>query len=209
MKSPVYILRIIVSLLVIAAIIATLLDAMSRAMIVPMNFFGYFTIQSNSIFAVIFALSGFLGLADQQGGLIQLLRAAATTYIVLVGIVYGALLAPLGEAGGVPVAWANIVLHMVAPVYAIFDWIIVGDRVRLPLSWIFLILLYPIVWTGVVLYRGQTDGWVPYPFLDPAQGAQVLAQYVIVIAIVFAVIGLIVLLISRSRGVIRLHAVER
>ena len=31
-------------------------------------------------------------------------------------------------------------------------------------------VLYPVVWIAVVLVRGATDGWVPYPFLNPEQG---------------------------------------
>ncbi|MGB3414872.1 MAG: Pr6Pr family membrane protein [Microbacteriaceae bacterium] len=203
MRPAIYFIRLGIAILAGAAITATMLDALSRGPINPFNFFGYFTVQSNVIFVLVFAASGILGLLGRQGPAIQMVRAAATTYIVIVGLIYATLLAPLGEAGGVPVAWANTVLHIVTPIYAILDWILVGDRALMPLNRVALILIYPVVWAGVVLYRGATDGWVPYPFLDPAQGTWGLSITVTGIAVVFAVIGLIVLFITYYRGVLR------
>jgi hypothetical protein len=99
----------------------------------PFNFFGFFTIQSNLILAAVYLLSA---LAPRALGepTRSLVRAAATTYIVIVGIVYATLLAPFEEAGGVPLPWANVVLHVVTPVYGIVDWLLFRDRVRLRLD---------------------------------------------------------------------------
>lgn len=55
-----------------------------------------------------------------------------------------------------------------------------------------LLLIYPMLWTGVVLVRGASDGWVPYPFLNPDQGYRVIALYVVSIAVVFAGIAFLV-----------------
>lgn len=203
-------LRIALSAGIITAVIATYLDISSRTEVVFFNFFGYFTIQSNLATAAVLGLSGVLVIAGrEQGQLLQQLRAAVTTYIIIVGIVYAVLLAPLGEAGGVPVPWANTVLHVVAPIVAAIDWVLSGDRQRLPFSTLWLILAYPIVWLGVVLYRGASDGWVPYPFLDPAQGYEVVAAYAAAIAAVFALIGALVLLVSRQSGLIKPASVLR
>jgi hypothetical protein len=51
----------------------------------------------------------------------------------------------------------------------------------------------------VVIIRGATDGWVPYPFLDPANGYGSVAVYCVIIAIAFAVVGWLVLWYSRVR----------
>ena len=53
-----------------------------------------------------------------------------------------------------------------------------------------------------MLVRGATDGWVPYPFLDPAQGYGVVALYCLAILVLFVGIGLLVLLASRTNGVL-------
>ncbi|WP_200870170.1 Pr6Pr family membrane protein [Microbacterium oleivorans] len=62
-------------------------------------------------------------------------------------------------------------LHIALPVYAVLDWILIGDRPRLPWRSLWLVLPYPLTWIAVVLFRGQTDGWVPYGFLLPSRGA--------------------------------------
>jgi hypothetical protein len=185
-----------VALLILAAVVATMVDVASRTTLNPFNFFGYFTNQSNLILAVVYLLSALAPTALGEPAR-SLLRSAATTYIVIVGIVYATLLAPLGAAGGVPVPWANFVLHVVTPIYGIVDWFVFRDHIRLTLGQLWLVLVYPAVWTVVVLIRGTTDGWVPYPFLDPAQGYGVVAVYCVGILVVFFLIGALVFWTSR------------
>ena len=62
---------------------------------------------------------------------------------------------------------------------------------------VWLVLIYPVLWATVVLIRGATDGWFPYPFLDPAKGYGSIA---VVVAGIF-VAGLVVggLLFSATR----------
>src|SRR5205823_14111933 len=112
-------------------------------------------------------------------------RWCTATYLVVVGVVFWALLAPLHAAGGIPLPWANLVLHAVAPLAALLDLLLAPDRARPSLRLLPLVLVYPLVWTAVVLVRGATDGWVPYPFLSPAQGYGVLAAWVALVAGVF------------------------
>ena len=59
------------------------------------------------------------------------------------------------------------------------------------------VLLFPAVWLVVVLLRGATDGWVPYPFLDPGQEYAAVAGYCVVILVAFFVIGAFVFWGSR------------
>jgi hypothetical protein len=185
-----------IAVLVLAAVVATLVDVGSRTTINPANFFGFFTIQSNLILTLVYLLSA-LAPAALGEPTRSLLRAAATTYIVIVGIVYATLLAPLEEAGGVPVPWANVVLHVVTPVYGIVDRLVFRDRVRLPLDRLWVVLLYPAVWLAVVLLRGATDGWVPYPFLDPDKGYAAVTGYCLVILVAFLIVGALVFWGSR------------
>ncbi len=182
------VLRGAIALLVIVVVVATLLAVASRSRMNPFNFFGFFTIQSNLILAAVYLLSALAprALAEPTRSLV---RAAATTYMVIVGIVYATLLAPSEEAGGVPLPWANVVLHVVTPVYGIVDWLLFRDRVRLRLDQLWVVLLYPAVWLVVVLLRGATDGWVPYPFLDPGEGYAAVVGYCVVILVAFVVVG--------------------
>lgn len=192
------VVRLITVLGVVTAIVATFFDTASRTPINPLNFFGFFTMQSNIITAFVLLVAAVieLGRRSNPGWLVPV-RAAATTYMVVVGIVYNLLLA--GLAGGVDLAWANWVLHVAFPVYAFLDWLLNSDRHRLPFTTIGLILVYPLTWCAVVLVRGATDGWVPYPFLDPATGYGSVALYVVLIAVAFTIFGALIIAISRLR----------
>lgn len=191
-------LRLAMVTLVVVAITATLLDTASRTAINPFNFFGFFTMQSNIITAAVLlaaALATFRG--RPQTPLLMVARACATTYIVIVGIVYNLLLA--GLEGGVSLAWANWVVHVAFPLYAALDWIVFGDRTALAWKRLWLVLTYPVIWIIVVIIRGATDGWVPYPFLDPATGYASVASYCVGIAVAVVIVGVLVFALSRAQ----------
>ncbi|TFC00188.1 MULTISPECIES: Pr6Pr family membrane protein [Cryobacterium] len=192
------VLRVAIVALVVIAIVATFFDTATRANINPFNFFGFFTMQSNIITAVILllaALTTFIG--RTQTRLLMFARACATTYIVIVGIVYNLLLA--GLEGGVSLEWANWVLHVAFPIYAALDWILFGDRTALAWKRLWVVLIYPVLWIIVVIIRGATDGWVPYPFLDPATGYGSVAIYSIVIFVATVIVGAVIFSLSRVR----------
>lgn len=200
MKIFVAVLRLAVAAGVATAIVATFFDTASRATINPFNFFGFFTMQSNIFTALVLAVTALVALQGRTASTgLQLARACATTYIAVVGIVYNTLL--VGLEGGVSLEWANWVLHVALPIYAVLDWILFADRGPQPWRRFWIVLIYPIVWLLVVLVRGATDGWVPYPFLSPAQdgGYATVAIYCVVIALGFALIGAAVWALSRVR----------
>lgn len=194
------ILRLAVAAGVATAIVETFFDTASRATINPFNFFGFFTMQSNIFAGAVMAVVAVTVLVGRkQSKNLELARACGTTYIALVGIVYNTLLT--GLEGGVSLEWANWVLHVAFPIYAVLDWVLFSDRTAQPWKRFWLVLVYPIVWLIVVLARGATDGWVPYPFLSPAQdgGYATVAIYCVVIALGFAAVGAAVWAISRVR----------
>lgn len=200
MKILVSALRLAAAFAVVAAVIATFTDAAGRGPINPFNFFGYFTVQSNSLIAIALAWAGVVGLSRRRAiPALHYFRAAATTYITFGGLAYALLLAPLGNDGGIAIPWANVVLHVLLPIYAPLDWLIFGDRPKIAMSRLWLVLIYPVIWAIVVLIRGATDGWVPYPFLDPSQGYGIVLLYVLAIFVVAVIIGALVFWVSRFR----------
>ncbi|MEO9104543.1 MAG: Pr6Pr family membrane protein [Terrimesophilobacter sp.] len=191
-------IRLAVAVMGITAIVATFFDTAGRTTINPFNFFGFFTMQSNIIFLVALLITAAAAMSGRERTPnLSLLRGCATTYIVIVGIVYNTLL--VGLEGGVSLEWANTILHVVLPLYAAVDWLLFADRAPLKWKLIWVPLIYPIVWLVVVLIRGATDGWVPYPFLDPAQGYGVVAAYSVAIAVATLVVASAVWLASRLR----------
>lgn len=98
---------------------------------------------------------------------VALLRVNAATYGVVTGVVYWWLLAGVAT----PVfPWANFVLHGGTGAILVADWLMVGRGARLPVRTWWTVLAVPAAWLAYLLVRAFTDGWVPYPFLDPSQG---------------------------------------
>jgi hypothetical protein len=93
------------------------------------------------------------------------------------------------------------VLHIAFPIYAALDWLLVGDRPRLRWRHLWWVALDPLVWLIVVLIRGATDGWVPYPFLNPANGYLSVTVYCILIAVAVMGVGALVFWVSRWRPI--------
>jgi hypothetical protein len=202
-------IRLALALLVLVAIAATYTETAARVggLPNPFNFFGYFTIQSNVMGIAALAVSGLLLLRGRQGPRwLPYFRGAVVGYLVVVGLVYAVLLAPLGVEGGVPVPWANVVLHVVAPIVLPVDWLLVADRPALAWRWLWLVLIYPALWLTVVLIRGVTDGWVPYPFLNPENGADSIAVVCLGIAATILAAGALAYALSRLR-VLRLSRI--
>jgi hypothetical protein len=197
-RTLVNVLRLVAVVLVVAAVISQWLVSAQRGDYVFWNFFGYFTIQSNVFIAVALAIALVAAAKRGRAGVrTSVFRGAATVYIATTGIVYNTLLASIDVQTSVP--WANDVLHRILPVYAVLDWLLFSDRARLLLRHVWLFLVYPAVWLVVVLVRGATDGWVPYPFLDPGQGYGVVALYCLGVAVFIALMGILVVGMSRLR----------
>jgi hypothetical protein len=193
-------LRLVAVVLVVAAIIAQFLRSIASPTFNPFNFFGYFTIQSNVFIAVALAVTLVSAAKRQREGVgASVFRGASTVYIATTGIVYNTLLVHASLDQSFTVQWSNDVLHRVLPVYAVLDWLLFSDRARLLLRHVWLFLVYPAVWLVVVLVRGATDGWVPYPFLDPGQGYGVVALYCLGVAVFIGLMGILVVGMSRLR----------
>ncbi|MGN7190986.1 Pr6Pr family membrane protein [Curtobacterium sp. MCBA15_004] len=198
MRTLVNSLRLIVVIAVVAAILGQWLVSMRAPDYSPIDFFGYFTIQSNVFVGVAFAATLVAAARRKRSALLLSgIRGAATVYIATTGVVYNTLL--VGAAVENTVPWSNDLLHRWIPLYVVLDWLLFSDRARLLLRHVWWFLLYPAVWLGVVLVRGATDGWVPYPFLDPSLGYGVVALYCLGVAVFIGLMGILVVGMSRLR----------
>jgi len=167
-------------------------------------------VESNAAAAVMLAVGAVFLIArpgpDSAG--FTLVRASIVTYMVVTGIVYNLLLRGVELPQGSTVAWSNEILHVVAPVYLLLDWIFAPGRVPLAARKIWPVLIFPILWVAYALIRGPfvtddvygNDFWYPYPFLNPvtsANGYLSVTFYVILIAAVIGLVAAGVLWISR------------
>ena len=176
-------LRLAVAGVVLAAVVVQL----ARTTGTVVNFFSFFTIQSNVIGAAAMITAALAWRARDTVWLSQF-RGAATLYMGITGVVYNVLLRGLEDTLQTPIPWINTVLHVAFPILIVADWLL--DRTVHPLSFRqgLVFLLYPIAYLGYTLIRGPIADWYPYPFLDPREHGY---GYVTIMCLFVAVICLL------------------
>ncbi|GAB3583417.1 Pr6Pr family membrane protein [Leifsonia lichenia] len=174
------------------------------------NFFSFFTIDSNVGYVVVLAIGAYF-LFSRSGDDPQwftALRAVITTYMVTTGIVYNLLLRNVPLPQGLTVEWSNEVLHVVGPAYLLVDWLFAPGRAPLRRRVLWWVVAFPIVWAVYTLIRAPFGSdpitgkqpWYPYPFLNPQtspNGYLSVAFYVLLIAAVILCVGYGVVWVSR------------
>jgi hypothetical protein len=161
------ILRVAFAALALAAIVVQLVDLSAKGTLDPVNYFSYFTIQSNLI-AVAALLWTAAVPSEQRTPAHDDFRGAATTYIALTFIVFALLLADTDV--DTAIVWVDRVLHRVIPIMLVADWLIDPPRVAIDFRRALWWLAYPAAWVVYVMIRGALVDRYPYPFLDPAYG---------------------------------------
>lgn len=154
-----------------------------------------FTYQANILAAAYYAWTLFSPRADARTGL----RGAVVLYVVVAGVVWNLLLT--GRSMGYTPA--NFLLHVVVPVLAVTDWLLVGRDASMgkwwhPLVW----LVYPAAYLGVALVvLNRVGRRAPYYFLDPGSvGIAAVTVNVTVLAAGFVGLGYLLLAAARLRS---------
>jgi hypothetical protein len=127
--------------------------------------FSFFTIQSN-----LFVLVASIALAiniHRDGTLWRVIRLDALLGIIITGLVYETVLAPLVHPEGWALA-ATIGFHYISPWATLIGWLIFGPRPRSTWLTTALAFIWPLAWLVYTFVHGAVTGWYPYPFLDVA-----------------------------------------
>src|SRR5882757_6124444 len=158
--------RLLVVAVVLAAIVAQLTHSAGHITgFSYVNFFSFFTIQSNLFGAGMFVVSAVLLLQKRSSPLVDNLRGAATLFMVMTGIIYSLLLTGVDVQASVP--WCNAVLHYIFPVVILADWLVFPPASKIPYGSSAYWLLYPVGYALYSLIRGPlAQHWYPYPFLN-------------------------------------------
>jgi hypothetical protein len=145
-------------------------DALVKDLSIPanlINYFSYFTIETNLLVALVLTIF----CARPQAA--QLLttpsvKSALVVYIIIVGVVYAVLLRNLWHPHGVRLL-ADVVLHDAIPFLYPFYWLAFLPKGSLrwsdPAWW----LVYPVLYFLYSMLRGAAFGIYLYPFFDVAQ----------------------------------------
>jgi hypothetical protein len=179
--------RIVLGALVLAAVATQFVSGLARPVFNPVNFFSYFTIVSNTFGALVVLYAAFA----KPSRALELVRGAAVTALVIVGVVFSLLLAGADDN---PIPWVNAVVHYLMPVAIVVDWALDPPATRLSPRDGLLWLVLPLVYAAYTLIRGAIVHWYPYPFLNVDKlGYPVVLAYCAGIAVfAFAVAWLVV-----------------
>jgi len=217
------VLRIAVAALIVAAIVGQLITSLGYwadkggvdAAMHTVHFFSFFTIDSNILSVVALLVGAYLLLftKGENPARYNLFLAAVATYMITTGVVYNLLLRGIDLPQGSTLAWSNEVLHVIAPLWLLIDWLFAPGRAPIANNQLWKILVFPLVWCIYTLVRGPlvTDTvygnafWYPYPFLNPntsANGYFSVAFYVILITLVISAAAAGVLWVSRRKALL-------
>jgi hypothetical protein len=185
----------------LAAILAIVVQAKTLAdagALNVVNFFSYFTIQSNLIGILVLLLMA-IQASRHRPAAFEGLRGAATVYLTATFVVVVALLENVDV--GLQLAWVDVVLHKLTPIVIVADWLI--DPPLVPITWRRSLtwLAYPLAWLAYTMVRGAFAGWYPYPFLDPANGGYgQVAVTVVIVLVASAVVCLLYAWLGSALG---------
>ncbi|MCM6761337.1 Pr6Pr family membrane protein [Rathayibacter sp. ZW T2_19] len=224
MRSTFVLVRLLVAVAILAATVVSFLDSYSfwvearfrdRTTLV-VNFFSYITVETCLAAAVVLLIGAVLlargRLPDPRW--FSWLRAGVVACMVVIGVVYNLLLRGTAVTGaGAPQEWTNEVMHVVAPLALVLDWLFAPGRRRLSWGVIPGVLAVPVAWFAYTMLRAplvydqmkHEQVWYPYPFLDPRLadppilpgGGVAVVFYVVALSSLFAASAWFTVWISR------------
>lgn len=224
MRPLFIVLRVIVAAAIVAAVIGQLVTSLAfwldkgveHIAVTVTNFFSFFTVDANVLSAVALLAGAVLGIRGMASlkyrtddpGWFLVARVSVVTYMVTTGIVYNLLLRGIDLPQGSTLGWSNEILHVVAPIYLLVDWLFAPGRRPLPYRSVWIVIVFPIVWVVYTLVRGPftidevygRNFWYPYPFLNPntaPEGYYSVSFFVVLISAVISLAGLGAVWISR------------
>lgn len=201
MRRASALLRLAVAVVGVVALVFDLEYTLGFSTFSTVNYFLYFTFQSNLVNIGVLTVSGMLALRrhPRPHPVFGNLRGIVTTYVIVSGIVFGTIVSQASSHQyRIEVPWSSQLLHFWIPSYLLLDWIVGVARPRLLWRAVPISLGFPVVWGVFTLIRGSIVGWYPYFFLDPDQVTPV--EFVFYCSIALALFaGITALLVWVSR----------
>ena len=184
--------------LTVVAIATQLISLAAKGTLNPVNYFSYFTIDSNLI-ATGVLLAGAASRGSDATPRRDLVRGAAVVYMSITGIVFTLLLSNTDVDTAIP--WVNSVVHELMPLVMLADWLVTPPALRLQLRQGLLWLSFPLVWIVYTIIRGAIVNLYPYPFLNPVNGGYAsVALYCVAILVAMLVVSLAVVVLANATG---------
>jgi hypothetical protein len=190
---------------ILSSVVWQVTDRLAHNLFRPAEYFSYFSIQGTLIAGLVLAYSGFLswsGTAELHK--VTIVRASATTYVIVIAVVYNALLR--NSAGDIrdagyewPVA-PNEIMHVWTAVILLLDWVLISGAMGLKLRASLWVAVFPLAWLAFSVTRGMLDGWWAYWFLNPNEKAGLSGMFQYIAGITVLMIGLGFLLLAQRKA---------
>lgn len=196
--------RLGASALVLVALGLTLTDTSGLVPERVIDLLGYYTLQANFLALAVWVASAIASTRPTSTRIDTALeygRAFAAANLVLVAVIYWSMIAPLGLEAGPQLATVMVISHVITPLYATVDYLVVGNTRPLPLRgwwWFFAI---PTAWIATAIARAYAGGWIPYDYLDPARGVRAIIRTVSWHGVLLAVLTIAALRVRAWRSV--------
>lgn len=170
----------IAGLIILASITLQIVNFALQNKLELLNFFSLFTIQSNLLSAVVFILT------KHKHEIFDYLRGLTTLSLLITSFGYIFL---LGNKQDYLLPSVNIVVHYLAPSFALLSWIIhpptIAPTIKSATTW----LLLPFLFFAYSMIRGVFTNWYPYDFINPSK----VSTHGIAITFVTVLIGSLIL----------------
>lgn len=162
--------KLFFGLLGLTALVTEIAVLVERGVFDPVNFFSFFTVESNILATIAFISGALLVATKMKNAAFDFFRGAATFYMIITGIVFALMLSGLEGVQLTAVPWDNTVLHYLIPIAIVVDWFLDPPKKNISFRRALVWLIFPLTYLGYSLVRGAIVGWYPYPFLNPANG---------------------------------------
>lgn len=186
-------------------------DRLAHNLFRPAEYFAYFSIQGTLIASVMMAYTGWLawsGTAEKRQ--VTIARVSATTYSVVIALVYNALLRGTpGDIRDAGYAWPvvpNEIMHVWAAVFMLLDWLVVAGASQVRLRAAFWVAAFPLAWLAFSVTRGIVDGWWAYWFLNPNDEGGLSGMFTYIGGITVLMISLGFILLGARKLISRITA---
>jgi hypothetical protein len=163
---------------------------------VPIDLYGYFTIWSNTLVALIttrFARGG-----DEKGVFGRpVVMAATVVYIIVVGVIYNTLLVQYNPQTGLRLV-IDTIFHTAIPIAYPLWWVAFVPRGRLGWNAVAPSVVFPVVYGVFALVKGAITGKYAYFFIDVGKyGLGQVLLNILALGLLYAALMAIVIALDR------------
>ncbi len=163
------------------------------------RYFSYFTILTNTLVAKYMLVIAF----GRPRGLHRLMSApgflsSLLLHMAIVALVFHVVLSHLYDFEGLTLV-LNQMFHTVVPIFVLLFWLFFEDKAAVPFASIGKWLLYPLIYSALVMLRGVFSGFYPYFFLDIGEiGGLQTAINMLAVAAFFALMGSLIIAVGKK-----------